>query len=191
MRLYLFLILFLFLSSDIYCQDKSDSVNHQYFYFFNTNPYNAEVIFNDSTLGYTPIRFFTKEKLEGSLIFKKDNYNIQPFNLSDYDFNSGRILELVPLNKKEDKLIFINKETQFKTKRNFYAIGGFGLGALASVISTIKFKNIANNSYDNYLSSLDNSELDKSKKYDAYSVISLIAMQAAIAGLVYFLFVDK
>ena len=114
--MYLFLILFLFLSSDIYSQDKSDSINHQYFYFFNTNPYNAEVIFNDSTLGYTPIRFFTKEKLEGSLYFKKDNYKVKSFNLSDYDFNSGRILELEPLNKKEDKLIFINKETQFKTK---------------------------------------------------------------------------
>jgi len=191
MRKILIIILFVTGTSYSVCQENEDSADNKYFYFFNTNPYSAEVIYKDSLFGLTPIRFFTKEKLDGYIKFRKENYKEKLFNLSGYNFNSGNTFELEPVNKQKEKTIFLNKETQFKTKRNTYTIGTFGLGALAGVITTIKFKNIANKSYDIYTATLDKAELDKSRRYDIYSAISLIAMEAAIGGLIYFLFIDK
>ena len=186
----LLLILLIFQSSILLSQENNDSAKI-YYYFFNTDPYNAEVIYKDSTLGYTPLRFFAKDKLDGNILFKKNDFKDKIFDLNNYDFNKGELLELEPINKKENKLVFINKETQFKTKRNFNLIGGLGVGTLASFIATVHFKNIANTSYDNYTNTLDKSELDKSNRYDVYSALTLVAMQAALAGLVYFLFFDK
>jgi hypothetical protein len=186
----LLLILLTLQSAILFSQEKNDSAKI-FYYFFNTDPYNAEVIYKDSTFGYTPLKFFSNDKLEGNIIFRKNDFQDKIFDLNNYDFNKGELLELEPINRKENKLVFIDKETQFKTKRNFNIIGGLGVGTLASFIATVHFKNIANNSYDNYTNTLDKSELDKSNRYDVYSAITLIAMQAALAGLVYFLFFDK
>ena len=184
------LILLLFITSLLKSQGKSDSAKI-FYYFFNTDPYNAEVIYKDSSLGYTPLRFFSNEKLEGNMLFRKNDYKDKIFNLTNYDFNKGLLLELESINKKDNKLVYIDKETQFKTRRNFYLISGFGAGALTSVIASISFKNIANDAYDNYQNNLDPGQLHKSNRYDIYSALTLIAFEAALSGFVYFLFLDK
>jgi len=113
------------------------------------------------------------------------------FWLEEYDFHKGITLDLEPQNKGDDAIVLKDNQTQFNTKRNFYIISGFGAATLAGVMGTIKLKNIANKSYDNYILNQDRSELDKSNKYDMYSIITLVFMQAALAGLMYFLFIDK
>ncbi len=87
--------------------------------------------------------------------------------------------------------VYKNKPTEFNTKRDFVKIGGLGIVIAGSVAATLKFKQIANNAYDNYVNSLSQSELDKSDRYDRYAMISLIVMEAAFACLVYLLFFDK
>jgi hypothetical protein len=172
-------------------QDNTDSLKKEYYYFFNTNPFNANVIFRDSTLGLTPLRFFSKEKLDGFLLFKKEMFKEKTFRLEEYDFHKGITLDLEPQNRGDDAIVLKDNQTQFNTKRNFYIISGFGAATLSGVMGTIKLKNIANRAYDNYILNQDISELDKSNKYDMYSLITLVVMQAALAGLMYFLFIDK
>jgi hypothetical protein len=172
-------------------QDNNDSVKKEYFYFFNTNPYNAKVDYSDSTLGLTPLRFFSINKLKGKILFRKEKFKDKSFNLDYYDFKKGLNIDLIPVSPKDEQVVFKNKQTQFNTKRNFFAIGGFGAAIITGLFGTIKFKNVANNSYDNYTSTLDQNEYDKSKKYDIYAGISLALMEAAFAGFIYYLFIDK
>ena len=85
-------------------------------------------------------------------------------------------------------LVEKDRLSQFKTKRNYGLIIGTGLVTLLGGFSAVQFKNIANNSYDNYQITLNNSELDKSNKYDIYSGIGLAVMQIAFIGFIYILF---
>jgi hypothetical protein len=48
---------------------------------------------------------------------------------------------------------------------------------------------LANDNYDEYLKTGDRSKLDKTKRYDLFSGISLAAFQAGLAGLIYFLLI--
>jgi len=191
MKKIFFIVILITLFRTLNAQESKDSVMKYYSYFFNSNPYNAEIIYLDSTLGITPLRFFSVNKLQGLLIFKKDKFREKLFNLNDYDFSKGIFIELEPILPKDGNIIFKNKQTQFNTKRNFFAIGGFGAAVLASLLGTINFKDVANKSYNNYLSTLDRNEYDKSRKYDLYSGLTFAAMEAALAGFIYFLFIDK
>ncbi len=142
-------------------------------------------------MGLTPLRFFSANKLQGLLLFRKDKFREKSINLDNYDYSKGISLDLEPISSDDGIIVFKNKQTQFNTKRNFFAIGGFGTAILAGLISTIELKDVANKSYDNYLSTLDRNEYDKSRKYDLYAGITLALMEAAIAGFIYYLFIDK
>jgi len=185
------ILIFFSIIHAIKAQEFKDSVMKDYFYFFNTNPYNAEVIYHDSTLGLTPLRFFSANKLQGLLLFRKDKFREKSINLDNYDYSKGISLDLEPISTDDGIIVFKNKQTQFNSKRNFFAIGGFGTAILAGLLSTIELKDVANKSYDNYLSTLDRNEYDKSRKYDLYAGITLAVMEAAIAGFIYYLFIDK
>ena len=86
--------------------------------------------------------------------------------------------------------VYKNKPTAFNTKRDFVKIGSMGAVILGSAVSTIRLKQIANDAYDTYLNTHSQSDLDKSNRYDKYSLVTLIIMEAAFAGLVYLLFFD-
>ncbi len=53
------------------------------------------------------------------------------------------------------------------------------------------FKKLANDNNDTFNTTGDQTALDRKKKYDLISGISLGAFQVSFAGLLYFLFVDK
>lgn len=122
-----------------------------------------------------------------SLLLFSGHLSAQMKNDSSYTYQSLRTKLL------QDTSITVhkNKPTAFNTKRDFVKIGGLGIVIAGSVAATIKFKQIANNAYDNYVNSLSQSELDKSDRYDRYAMISLIVMEAAFACMVYLLFFDK
>ena len=87
--------------------------------------------------------------------------------------------------------VYKNKQTIFEGKKEFVKISALGGIVVGAVIATVKLKSVANDSYDNYLLTQNPSDLDKSRKYDVYSAITLVVTQAAFAGLLYFLFFDK
>lgn len=171
--------------------DTTISADFKYFYFFETEPFNASVISNDTLMGYTPLRIFTEFKLTDNIIFRKKNYNDFVFNISDYNFDSGVKVILKPkgkINLNDD--VFKNKGTQFNTERNLPAIVGLGLASITAAYFTYDFKTQANQDYDEYLLTGNQGKFDDSSQNDTYFVISLVLMQAAIGGLIYFLFFD-
>lgn len=171
--------------------DTVISVNFSEFYFINSDPFNADVFNNDKFIGMTPLRIATETPLSGILTFNKDEYKDGIFSLSENDTVRNIFVKL-----KENRygqtspVVFKNKKTNFKSERNFLAIGSFGAGALLGAVSAIYYKNTANDAYDRYRQTFAQTDLDETNRNDTYSLISLIVMQGAIAGLIYFLFFD-
>ncbi|MBS1518578.1 MAG: hypothetical protein JSS91_10875 [Bacteroidetes bacterium] len=171
--------------------DTAVSVFFKFFYYFDSDPFNASVLFQDTLLGYTPLRLFTESKLTGDLIFRKKNYRDLIFKLEDYDFETGAKVKLLPKGKESlNESVYKDKGTQFNTKRNLPVIISLGVASIAGAYFTYDFKTKGNRDYDEYLMTGSQQKLDDSKKKDAYFVVSLILMQAAIGGLIYFLFFD-
>ncbi|MEP7146942.1 MAG: PEGA domain-containing protein [bacterium] len=172
--------------------DTTFDINFRYFYYFNSTPDNTQILKNDTLLGSTPLRFFKDYKLTGSLLFRKINYKDYIYEIKNYDFETGAdiVLQSKGIESVND-LVYKDRVTQFKTKRSLITIGALGLGSLAGGFFAVNYKNKANDEYDNYLNSGNPASLDMSKSNDKYFVISLVLMQAAIGGLIYFLFFDK
>lgn len=180
-------------SLDIYIiSDTTVTADFRYFYFFNTNPYGARIFLNkDSLLGSSPLRMFSEKELQGNLLFKKQNYKDYFFDLKTYNFETGANITLQPKGKETvNDLVYKNRGTQFKTKRALIPILSLAAASVTGGYFALNFKNKANDAYDKYLDNGNSSSLDESKKNDTYFVISLVLMQAAVGGLIYFLFFD-
>lgn len=179
-------VIFLNLTSDTVFNIQFD-----YYYYFNTLPYNAGVFKNDSLLGMTPLRFFNPQQLSGNLLIKKKNYKDYIFDLKNYNFETGENIHLQSKGKVSiNDVVYKNRGTQFKTKRNLYTVLGLGAASIAGGYFSINFKNKANKAYDNYVNTGNIALLDQSRSNDTYFVISLALMQVALGGLIYFLFFD-
>ncbi len=180
-------------SVDIYInKDTTIKTNFRYYYFFNSTPFDADVFKNDSLYGKTPLRFFSDNPVSGNLIFKKKNYKNYIYDLKNYDFETGANILLKPKGLETvNDLVYKNRVTQFKTKRALIPIISLAAASLAGGYLAINFKTKANNAYNNYLIDGSASNLNTSRSNDTNFAFSLILMQAAIAGLIYFLFFDK
>lgn len=171
--------------------DTIITVNFTEFYFINSDPFNADVFNNGTLIGMTPLRVNLEDPLTGTLTFKKEEYVDEVLNLSPLDTVRNIFVKL-----KESRYgqssnpVFKNKSTSFNSDRNLLAIGSFGAGALLSAVSSIYYKNMANDSYDIYRQTFAQKDLDNTNKYDTISLVSLLIMQGAIAGVIYFLFFD-
>ena len=166
-------------------------VNFTEFYFINSDPFNADVFNNGTLIGMTPLRINLEDPLTGTLTFKKDEYVDEVLNLSPVDTARNIFVKLKETRYgQSSNPVFRNKSTSFNSDRNFLAIGSFGAGALLSAVSSIYYKNMANDSYDTYRQTFSQKDLDQTNKYDTFSLISLLIMQGAIAGVIYFLFFD-
>lgn len=171
--------------------DTTVTANFSYYYDFRSDPSNAGVYKNDTVLGFTPLRYKADRLLTGLLLFKRENYRDHFFDMNDYDPVDGALVKLkLKDNSKPEQYVLINKGTQFKTTRNLPAILGLATASLAAGYFAFDFKTKANSSYDQYTISGNKEKLDDSRKYDKYFAAGLVLMQAAIAGLVYFLFFD-
>lgn len=158
-------------------------------YFINTIPSNASVIKNDSTLGFTPLRLFTKEKLTGSLILRKDGYLEKTINIENFDFGKSISETLTPSSIAKND-VWKDKNTNFNTKRNFPLIIGLGALIAGGTFGTFNFKSKANDAYDRYINTYNQVDYDESKTNDTYSTIFLIATEITLGFLVYYLFGD-
>ena len=188
--LYLNLFTFVILTNCLPQQDTSknaDNLSKEYFYYINSSPFNASVLYNDSLIGITPLRFYTINKLDGNLVFKKPGFKNFQFKLQYNNIENNISVNLEQINK--FNLVEKERESHFKSKRNYSLIFGSGFITLVSAFTAIHFKNIANDSYDAYQNTSNQSDLDKSNRNDIYSGISLVVMQIAFAGLIYFLFI--
>ena len=174
--------------------DTTLNINFRYYYSFKSDPFNAELIKDDTVFGKTPFGIFTEKELTGSIIFRKKNFSDLIFDLKNYSFETGANITLLPLKlnsgKTSDNYAYKNKSTQFKTDRNLIAIIGLGAAAVTGGVFSLNYKNKANENYDNYLATGNTASLNEANKYDTGFIISIVLMQMAVGGLIYFLFFD-
>lgn len=157
-------------------------------YTFTTDPFNASVYFNDSLLGFTPLRYLSDKLLTGEFSVRKDGFKsvFENFDTSKVFYK----IILKPANSLVENEVIINRAIGFETPRNWLVISGLGALTISGAYGSFNLKSKANEFYDEYLKTSDETKLDKSKQFDVYFAISLIAMQAALTGLIYYLFFD-
>lgn len=172
--------------------DTTLYIPFRYYYFFQTEPSDAKAFSGDSLLGFTPLRIFRTDSLTGNVEFRKKGYMSFLYDMKQYDFTKGAEIRLQasPV-VTPDEIVYKDRGTQFKTKRSLPAIAGLSVAVLGTCYSALTFKNRANSEYNAYLLTGNTLNYDRSNSYDTYFVVSLILMQAAIGGLIYFLFFDK
>ncbi len=169
--------------------DTSFSVTFRNEYFINTIPSNASVIKNDSVFGFTPLRLFSKEKLSGNFILRKDDYFDKTINVDNFDFGKNIVETLTPSGITKNN-VWKDKNTSFNTKRNFPLIAVLGAAIAGGTFATFNYKTKANDAYDRYTQTYSPLDYDDSKTNDTYSAIFLIATQVTLGVLIYFLFGD-
>ncbi|MBN1634505.1 MAG: hypothetical protein JW917_10090 [Ignavibacteria bacterium] len=86
--------------------------------------------------------------------------------------------------------VYKNRNTNFKSERNFWKIGIAGGLTLLGTYSTFRLREISNEAYNNYKMTNDEYQYDKSKKYEVYFYVTLALTQGAFAALMYLLFFD-
>jgi hypothetical protein len=113
------------------------------------------------------------------------------YNLSHISEMKSRNNSLLLTDTLEYKEVYKNSQTFFKSKRNLFAILSLSTVSVISGFLSYNFKQKGNDAYESYQITYDRNDLDKSKKYDIYSVLSLCAMELALTGVAYLLFLDK
>lgn len=86
--------------------------------------------------------------------------------------------------------VYKNRNTNFKSDRNFWKIGITGGLTILGTYSAFRFREISNEAYNNYKLTNDEYQHDKSTKYEVYFYVTLALTQAAFAALMYLLFFD-
>lgn len=188
MRIIFICLTYLFLSQSLsFAQEGKDTLELPIkIFFINSIPHNAEIYFNNRTIGLTPLRIYSDSLLNKQLTLKKASYFDTTFILK----SNNLLIELRPEKNKEE-IVKTNYHRYFKKQKNFVLIGGVTLLALGNGISSYLLKNKANDYYNEYINTLDRDFLDKSRKYDIYSGITLTLMQAGLAYAVYLLFFNE
>jgi hypothetical protein len=182
-----------FAASGVFAQ-SGDSLVISYSYI-NSLPQNAEVFINDEYAGKTPFRFtrsmidtskplLIKIKLEGYMDF------VMKIDPSALPLNKTIALVSRSLSTIKEEIVIESKSSYFKTPRRIVPIILSGLVTAGSASLSYYFKSLANDTYDEYLQTGDKIQLDKTKRYDLYSAIGLVAFQAGLAGLIYFLLIE-
>lgn len=187
------IIIFVFVIFSCCCvfaqQDDSLKINYNY---INSSPQNADVYINGEQVGSTPLFFTWKDS-----IFPKQ-VKIKMNGFADYVesvYEPGIYHKTIPLVSlkgtgkinpvKEDKSTYFNKPRKWfpVVLSSVVTAGG---GALAYY-----FKSLAIENRDTYDATGDISALDRKKKYDIISGVSLAVCQVGLVSLLYFLFIDN
>ena len=171
----------------LFAHQAKDTLNlEDKIFFINSIPYNAEVYSYNKIIGLTPVRIYSDSLLEKQLTMKKPNYFDSTFILK----SNNLLIELRPIKDKEE-FVKTNYHRYFKKQKNFILIGSISLFSLGNGISSYLLKNKANDYYNEYVNTLNRDFLDKSKRYDVYSGVTLALLQAGLAYVVYLLFFDE
>jgi hypothetical protein len=191
----IFPVLFILLFASLSYSQADDSVKINYS-FINSIPQNAKVYLNDTLAGETPFRF-TSEQTDTSkplnIILKLEGYLDYSFSITSAELLLNKTISLVPIKElslKKEKTVMEDKSSYFKTPRKVVPIVVTSVISAGSGVLSYYYKKLANESYDEYLTTGNSDKFDETKKYDLYSGIFLAAFQAALVGLLYFLLID-
>lgn len=183
-----YLLLILLFAQAVFSQSDSLILKYR---IINSVPQNANVYLNDELVGNTPYRMSeTNTVFPMNVKLKMKSYVDYTFILNQEDIN--KTVSLVPITPGvKQKLVTENKSIFFEKKRKVIPLVLSSIVTGGGAILSYYFKKLANDNYDEYLSNGDQSKLDKTRKYDVLSAISLGVFQAGFAGLIYYLLIDK
>jgi hypothetical protein len=191
-KLLFFSIFQIFMSSNSFAR-LSDSLIIQYNYI-NSIPQNAEVYYSDSLIGFTPLRTFYRLTYPGLIKIRYKGYNDYTYQIQSSDSLLNKTFYLIPSlknsQKKQEQLVTENKSSIFKKPRKIAPIIAFSTASIGSAVSAYYFKKMANDNYDEYLQNGNQELLDKTKRYDLISGISLAVFQLGLVAVIYFLFIN-
>lgn len=156
------------------CEKISLSYSFNNRRFLDSEPQDAEVIVNDSSLGYTPL-FVPVEVTK--FMLKKPSY--EPREIEIKKDKTSQTFKLNFIGKEEDDSFY--KRPVFK-----YLLGGI----VVLGVATAYFKIKADNFFSNYQKTSDNTYLDQTHKYDLLSGISFGALQVNLGVLIYYFLSD-
>lgn len=177
------------ISNDRSTQNISDTT--VYFYYINSVPFDAQVIYKDSIIGLTPLRLFRDEQLTGKIMLRKEGYSEEQYDISIFLAGKSPDIILKQLEGFKDDVVLKDYSSGFRPKRNLIMIALSGAAAISGGVLANYFKDKANEDYDTYIRTLDKKYYNSANKLDNYSLISVIVMQAAIVSLIYFLFLEN
>lgn len=184
------LIFIVFISVYAFSQEDTLIIKSHY---INTFPQNANVFVNDTFKGMTPFRYFDLLKVGDVIKIKLKGYREESLIIQSSDelLNKNFVLQSLNPGKNNNKnIVFENKNINFNQKRKLIPIIISGLFTAASAFLSYNFKAKANDYYDDYQRTGDNSFLDKTKKFDLYSGISIGTFQISLGFLIYFLLIE-
>lgn len=171
-----------------YTTHDSLKINYNY---INSQPQNADIYINDEHIGGTP-RFF----MWSDSVFPKQ-LKIKMKGYADYieTVNDASLLNktysLVPLSgTKLPNLVKEDKSTHFHAPRKVVPIVLTGLVTAGAGFAAFYYKSLAIDNRDHYNEFNDQESLDKKKKFDIISGVSIALFQVGFASLMYFLFID-
>ena len=153
---------------------KSDTISTSAEFLLNSSPQDAQVYFNDSLVGKTPL-------------FIKTNFRKLTLRKSGYDD-----LEISSEEIRTGKIFFLNYQVP-EEEKNFFEKDIFKILTAGIVIlgaTTAYFKLEADKKYDEYQFTGDSELLDDIRKYDRISAITFTALQINFGLLLYFFLTD-
>ncbi len=170
----------------------TDSLRIGYNYI-NSNPQNAEVYLNNEIIGSTPLFFMLNDSLKtGNLLIR---LSIKGY--ADYsEIITGiekinRTYTLVPLaGTKLINPVKEDKKPYFESPRKLFPVVISSIVSIGAGISAFYFKNLATQNRDYFDMSGDITALDRKKKYDIMSGVSLVVFQLGLGALVYYLLLE-
>lgn len=168
----------------------SDSLRIDYNYI-NSAPQNAEVYVNSELIGNTPLFFTWKDSaFPKELKIKMKGFAEYVETVND-DVLMSKTYTLVSLTGSgKIKLINEDKATYFNKPRRVVPIVISSLAALGAGISAYYFKSLAVDNRDAYDATGDPAALDRKKKYDILSGVSLVVFQLGFGAAIYYLFIN-
>jgi len=181
------IILMFCLMQTVSYSQQPDSLEMPYNYI-NSTPQNAEVYFNNEFIGNTPLFFTWKDSVfPGQIRVSLKGYSDHLETISSPErINKNYSLVWLKGSRKTD-LVKEDKKPYFEKPRKMFPIVLSSLTAIGAGISAFHFKSLALDSRDVYESTGDPGALDRKKKYDIISGVSLALFQVGLGALIYFL----
>ena len=191
------IILYLFLFSLVnpcvisYSQ-LADSLRIDYS-IIDSHPQNAEVYVNGELSGLTPFRFLRNEIKDANIVIKLTGFYDYSFRVTNGDTVFSKSVIMLPKSRKNlsTKLVIENEPLDFNKPRKVIPIALSALLTTASGVAAYYFKQLAIEQNDSYYNTLDPSYINKKKKYDLISGISVGVFELGFASFFYFLLSDN
>jgi PEGA domain len=154
-----------------------------------SHPQNAEVFLNGENVGETPFRILLKDSTEKQITLKKKGYFDFTFRISSAQGHEYKLISLVPSGGVRPlNLVQEDKPHLFNNPGKIIPIALSALITIGSGISAYYFKSLAIENNDAFFTYGDTQAIERKKKYDRISGVSLGVFQIGLAAFLYFCF---